>query len=245
MTRKFKWLILREPGKGGRPSKYCCKLCANEASRTADGAPAAVATHTAVAAFTAEAGQIRARLHQRDAELAAEREDLRRLDERLEQVWEAIAAQLAQAETSVRQAEQDAEQARTSMRAAHAARQPAEQERDTALRGRQEALNAQREAEEHRDRIHSEARADSERLDVRSAGSPPSCTTNQALPSAKPSNWHPWAPTSPAPPTWPRNVRPPWPRNVRPPWPSATAGCTRRVPTSAACRNTWSRPPRI
>ncbi|WP_218156033.1 hypothetical protein, partial [Nonomuraea wenchangensis] len=50
----------REPGKGGRPSKYCCKLCGNEASRAADSAPAAMVTHTAVSAFTAEAGQIRA-----------------------------------------------------------------------------------------------------------------------------------------------------------------------------------------
>ncbi|MFI6742775.1 hypothetical protein ACIBI9_58630 [Nonomuraea sp. NPDC050451] len=154
----------REPGKGGRPSKYCCKLCANEASRSADSAPAALATHTAVSAFTAEAGQIRARLHQRDAQLAAEREDLHQLDERLMQVWEAIATQLAQAEMGVQQAEQDAEQARTSMRAAHAARETAEQERDAALRDRQEALHAQREAEEHRDRIHSEARANAERL---------------------------------------------------------------------------------
>ncbi|MGN9846680.1 hypothetical protein ACTMTI_52130 [Nonomuraea sp. H19] len=154
----------REPGKGGRPSKYCCKLCANEASRTADSAPAAVATHTAVSAFTAEAGQIRARLHQRDAQLAAEREDLHQLDERLMQVWEAIATQLAQAEMSMQQAESDAEQARTSMRTAHAARQTAEQERDAALRGQQEALHAQRAADEHRDRIHGEARANAERL---------------------------------------------------------------------------------
>ncbi|MBF8191975.1 hypothetical protein ITP53_41100 [Nonomuraea sp. K274] len=154
----------REPGKGGRPSKYCCKLCGNEASRAADSAPAAVATNTAVSAFAAEAGQIRARLHQRDAQLAAEREDLRQLDERLEQVWQAIATQLAQAETGVQQAESDAEQARTSMRAALAGRQTAEQERDAALRVQQESLNAQREAEERRDRIHSEARANAERL---------------------------------------------------------------------------------
>ncbi|QFY09345.1 hypothetical protein GBF35_24245 [Nonomuraea phyllanthi] len=156
----------REPGKGGRPSKYCCKLCANEASRAADSAPAAVATHTAVSAFTAEAGQIRARLHQRDAQLAAEREDLHQLDERLTQVWEAITTQLAQAERGTQQAESDAEQARTSMRAAHTARQTAEQERDAALRHQQEALHAQRQAEEHRDRIHNEARANAERLGV-------------------------------------------------------------------------------
>ncbi|MGA4987840.1 hypothetical protein [Nonomuraea bangladeshensis] len=156
----------REPGKGGRPSKYCCKLCANEASRAADGAPAAVATHTAVSAFTAEAGQIRAALHQRDAQLAAEREDLHRLDERLEQVWEAIATQLAQAEARVQQAEADAEQARTAMRAAHADRQTADQERDAALHAQQEALHAQHAAEQHRDRIHAEARAHAERLGV-------------------------------------------------------------------------------
>ncbi|MER7367063.1 hypothetical protein [Nonomuraea wenchangensis] len=59
----------REPGKGGRPSKYCCKLCGNEASRAADSAPAAMVTHTAVSAFTAEAGQIRAALQQRDCRL--------------------------------------------------------------------------------------------------------------------------------------------------------------------------------
>ncbi|MET8991976.1 hypothetical protein ABZW49_41570 [Nonomuraea wenchangensis] len=156
----------REPGKGGRPSKYCCKLCANEASRAADSAPAAVATHTAVSAFTAEAGQIRAALHQRDAQLAAEREHLQQLDERLTQVWDAVATQLGQAETSVQQAEQDAEQARTSMRAALAAQRTAEQERDAALHAQQEALHAQREAEQHRDRIHDEARANAERLGV-------------------------------------------------------------------------------
>ncbi|MGA4992123.1 hypothetical protein [Nonomuraea bangladeshensis] len=156
----------REPGKGGRPSKYCCKLCANEASRAADSAPAAVATHTAVSAFTAEAGQIRAALHQRDARLAAEREDLHRLDERLTQVWDAVATQLGQAEASVQQAEQDAEQARTSMRAALTAQRTAEQERDAALHAQQEALHAQREAEQHRDRIHGEARANAERLGV-------------------------------------------------------------------------------
>ncbi|MFF4197950.1 hypothetical protein [Nonomuraea sp. NPDC001831] len=154
----------REPGKGGRPSKYCCKLCGNEASRAADSAPAALATHTAVSLFASEAGQIRLALHQRDAQLAAELEDLRRLDERLEQVGEAIATQLAQAETRVQQAEADAEQARTSMRAAQADRQTAEQERDAALHAQQEALDAQRAAEEHRDRIHSEARANAERL---------------------------------------------------------------------------------
>ncbi|MEV4019735.1 hypothetical protein AB0J35_55550 [Nonomuraea angiospora] len=154
----------REPGKGGRPSKYCCKLCANEASRAADSAPAAVATHAAVSAFAAEAGQIRARLQQRDVQLAAEREDLHQLDERLEQVGEAITTQLAQAEMDVQQAELDAEQARTSMRAAHAARQTAEQERAAALHAQQEALHAQHEAEQHRDRIHSEARANAERL---------------------------------------------------------------------------------
>ncbi|MFG1616182.1 Chromosome partition protein Smc [Nonomuraea coxensis DSM 45129] len=156
----------REPGKGGRPSKYCCKLCGNEASRAADSAPAAVATHTAVSAFTAEAVQIRAALHQRDAQLAAEREDLHRLDERLEQVWQAVAAQLAQAEARVQQAEADAEQARTAMRAAHAGRQTAEQERDAALNAQQEALHAQRVAEDHRDRIHIEARTHTERLGV-------------------------------------------------------------------------------
>ena len=156
----------REPGKGGRPSKYCCKLCGNEASRAADSAPAAMVTHTAVSVFTAEAGQIRAALQQRDAELAAEREDLRRLDERLEQVWQAVAAQLAQAETRVQQAEADAEQARTAMRAAHADRQTAEQERDAALHAQREALGAQHAAEEHRDRIHAEARAHAERLGV-------------------------------------------------------------------------------
>ncbi len=154
----------REPGKGGRPSKYCCKLCSNEASRAADTAPAAVATHTAVSAFTTEAGQIRARLDQRDAHLAAEREDLRQLDEHLAQVAEAITTQLGQAEERVQQADQDAEQARTSMRAALAARQTAEQERDAALHDRQEALHAQHTAEEHRDRIHGEARANAERL---------------------------------------------------------------------------------
>ncbi|MEU6728872.1 hypothetical protein ABZ917_34630 [Nonomuraea wenchangensis] len=156
----------REPGKGGRPSKYCCKLCANEASRAADSAPAAVATHTAVSAFTAEAGQIRAALHQRDAQLAAEREHLQQLDERLTQVWDAVATQLGQAETNVHQAEQDAEQARTSMRAALAAQRTAEQERDAALHAQQEALHAQHAAEEHRDRIHAEARAHAERLGV-------------------------------------------------------------------------------
>ncbi|MFK4040018.1 hypothetical protein ACI2LC_29820 [Nonomuraea wenchangensis] len=156
----------REPGKGGRPSKYCCKLCGNEASRAADSAPAAMATHTAVSAFTAEAGQIRAALQQRDAELAAEREDLHRLDERLEQVGQAVATQLAQAETRVQQAEADAEQARTAMRAAHADRQTAEQERDAALHAQREALGAQHAAEEHRDRIHAEARAHAERLGV-------------------------------------------------------------------------------
>ncbi len=156
----------REPGKGGRPSKYCCKLCGNEASRAADSAPAAMVTHTAVSAFTAEAGQIRAALQQRDAELAAEREDLHRLDERLEQVWQAVATQLAQAETRVQQAEADAEQARTAMRAAHADRQTAEQERDAALHAQREALGAQHAAEEHRDRIHAEARAHAERLGV-------------------------------------------------------------------------------
>ncbi|MEV4549085.1 hypothetical protein [Nonomuraea wenchangensis] len=156
----------REPGKGGRPSKYCCKLCGNEASRAADNAPAAMATHTAVSAFTAEAGQIRAALQQRDAELAAEREDLHRLDERLEQVGQAVATQLAQAETRVQQAEADAEQARTVMRAAHADRQTAEQERDAALHAQREALGAQHAAEEHRDRIHAEARAHAERLGV-------------------------------------------------------------------------------
>ncbi|MER7364006.1 hypothetical protein [Nonomuraea wenchangensis] len=156
----------REPGKGGRPSKYCCKLCGNEASRAADSAPAAMVTHTAVSAFTAEAGQIRAALQQRDAELAAEREDLHRLDERLEQVWQAVAAQLAQAETRVQQAEADAEQSRTAMRAAHADRHTAEQERDAALHAQREALGAQHAAEEHRDRIHAEARAHAERLGV-------------------------------------------------------------------------------
>ncbi|RSM99441.1 hypothetical protein DMB42_41755 [Nonomuraea sp. WAC 01424] len=76
----------REPGKGGRPSKYCCKLCGNEASRAADSA--------------------------------------------------------------------------------HADRQTAVQERDAALHAQREALNAQHTAEEHRDRIHAEARADAERLGV-------------------------------------------------------------------------------
>ncbi|MDX3108837.1 hypothetical protein PW035_49040, partial [Nonomuraea angiospora] len=156
----------REPGKGGRPSKYCCKLCGNEASRAADSAPAAMATHTAVSAFTAEAGQIRAALQQRDAQLAAEREDLQRLDEHLAQVGQAVEAQLAQAEARVQQAEADAEQARTAMRAAHADRQTAEQERDAALHAQQEALNAQHAAEQHRDRIHAEARAHAERLGV-------------------------------------------------------------------------------
>ncbi|MEU4235451.1 hypothetical protein AB0F17_65245 [Nonomuraea sp. NPDC026600] len=154
----------REPGKGGRPSKYCCKLCANEASRAADSAPAALATHTAAAVFTAEASQIRAALHQRDAQLAAEREDLRRLDEHLVQVTEAITTQLGQAESRVQQADQDAEQAREAMRAALAARQTAEQERDAALHDRQQALHDRQEAEEHRDRIHGEARANAERL---------------------------------------------------------------------------------
>ncbi|MFG1946180.1 hypothetical protein [Nonomuraea sp. NPDC048826] len=156
----------REPGKGGRPSKYCCKLCGNEASRAADNAPAALATHTAVSVFTAEAGQIRAALQQRDAQLAAEREDLQRLSERLEQVGDAIAAQLAQAETRAQLAEADAEQARAAMRAAHADRQTAEQERDAALHAQREALDAQHEAEQHRDRIHTEARAHAERLGV-------------------------------------------------------------------------------
>ncbi|MFI6920540.1 hypothetical protein ACIBIZ_11365 [Nonomuraea spiralis] len=76
----------REPGKGGRPSKYCCKLCGNEASRAADSA--------------------------------------------------------------------------------HTDRQTAVQERDAALHAQREALNAQHTAEEHRDRIHAEARADAERLGV-------------------------------------------------------------------------------
>ncbi|MFI7424918.1 hypothetical protein [Nonomuraea sp. NPDC049684] len=156
----------RAPGKGGRPSKYCCKLCGNEASRTADSAPAALATHTAVSLFTSEAGQIRAALHERDAQLAAEREDLRRLAERLEQVGQAIDTQLAQAEARVQQAEADAEQARDATRAAHADRQTAEQARDAALHAQQEALDAQHAAEEHRDRIHAEARADAERLGV-------------------------------------------------------------------------------
>ncbi|GAA1773786.1 hypothetical protein GCM10009734_98420 [Nonomuraea bangladeshensis] len=156
----------REPGKGGRPSKYCCKLCGNEASRAADHAPAALTTHTAVSAFTAAAGQIRAALHQRDAQLAAEREDLHRLDERLQQVWQAVTTQLAQAEARVQQAEADAEQARTAMRAAHADRHTAEQERDAALHAQQEALRAQHAAEQHRDRVHAEARAHVERLGV-------------------------------------------------------------------------------
>ncbi|SEU36306.1 hypothetical protein SAMN05421811_113184 [Nonomuraea wenchangensis] len=175
----------REPGKGGRPSKYCCKLCGNFLD---DSAPAAMVTHTAVSAFTAEAGQIRAALQQRDAELAAEREDLRRLDERLEQVWQAVAAQLAQAETRVQQAEADAEQARTAMRAAHADRQTAEQERDAALHAQREALGAQHAAEEHRDRVSA--------TPTPTARRPNRNATRPCTPSGKP-----WAPS-----TRPRNT---------------------------------------